>query len=162
MISDRIEETMAEEVIGRVFGQYLGMELATALARAQASVYGDSPRRPYVMVGCHFQRIRKKTLSSRFGRRYRNSFRHSTTSTGNGFAPHLRTMRQSSTLASSLIVPTGARNLSKHSDMSSNRFRRAERRALTWTCGLSSSSHKVQSSHKVESSHKVLETNRKI
>ena len=51
----------AEEVVGRLFGRYLGMELAAALARAQASVYGDSPRRPYVMVGCHFQRIRKKT-----------------------------------------------------------------------------------------------------
>jgi hypothetical protein len=51
----------AEEVVGRLFGPYLGMELAVALARAQASVYGDSPRRPYVMVGCHFQRIRKKT-----------------------------------------------------------------------------------------------------
>jgi hypothetical protein len=51
----------AEEVVGRLFGPYFGMELAVALARAQSSVYGDSPRRPYVMVGCHFQRIRKKT-----------------------------------------------------------------------------------------------------
>jgi len=56
-----IVDAEAEEVVGRLFGPYLGMELAKALARAQTSVYGDSPRRPYVMVGCHFQRIRKKT-----------------------------------------------------------------------------------------------------
>lgn len=51
----------AEEVIGRLFGRLLGMELATALARAQASVYGNGVRRPYMMVGCHFQRILKHT-----------------------------------------------------------------------------------------------------
>jgi hypothetical protein len=45
--------------VGAAMTTYL--ELATALARAQVSVYGDNPRRPYVMVGCHFQRIRKKT-----------------------------------------------------------------------------------------------------
>ena len=56
-----VVDAEAEEVVGGLFGPRLGMELATALARVQASVYGDSPRRPYVMVGCHFQRIRKKT-----------------------------------------------------------------------------------------------------
>lgn len=56
-----VVDAEAEEVVGRLFGRYLGMELAAALSRAQASVYGTSPRRPYVMVGCHFQRIRKKT-----------------------------------------------------------------------------------------------------
>jgi hypothetical protein len=56
-----VVDAEAEEVVARLFGRRRGMELAAALARAQASVYGDSPRRPYVMVGCHFQRIRKKT-----------------------------------------------------------------------------------------------------
>jgi hypothetical protein len=56
-----VVDAEAEEVVGRLFGRYLGMELAVALSRAQASVYGASPRRPYVMVGCHFQRIRKRT-----------------------------------------------------------------------------------------------------
>ena len=56
-----VVDAEAEEVVGRLFGPTLGMELATALARSQASVYGDSRRRPYVMVGCHFQRIRKNT-----------------------------------------------------------------------------------------------------
>ena len=56
-----VVDAEAEEVVGRLFGPQLGMELAAALARAQASVYGDNPRRPYVMVGCHFQRIRKRT-----------------------------------------------------------------------------------------------------
>jgi len=56
-----VVDAEAEEVVGRLFGPQLGMELAAALARAQAAVYGDNPRHPYVMVGCHFQRIRKKT-----------------------------------------------------------------------------------------------------
>src|SRR5262249_46760150 len=56
-----VVDAEAEEVVGRLFGRYLGMELAVALSRAQTSVYGASPRRPYVMVGCHFQRIRKRT-----------------------------------------------------------------------------------------------------
>jgi hypothetical protein len=50
----------AEEVVSALFGRHLGMELSTALSRTQASVYGGL-RRPYVMVGCHFQRIRKRT-----------------------------------------------------------------------------------------------------
>jgi len=56
----------AEEVARRLFDRHLGMELASALARAQTSVYGNSPRHPYVMVGCHFQRIRKNTREDSF------------------------------------------------------------------------------------------------
>jgi hypothetical protein len=53
-----VVDAEAEEVVGQLFGRQLGMPLAAALARAQTSVYGRSTRRPYVMVGCHFQRIR--------------------------------------------------------------------------------------------------------
>lgn len=51
----------AEEVVRRLFERYLGMELATALLRAQAAVCDAGRRRSYVMVGCHFQRIHKRT-----------------------------------------------------------------------------------------------------
>jgi len=53
----------AEEVVSRLFDRLLGIELSSALARAQAGVYGSAHRRPYVMVGCHFQRIHKRTAS---------------------------------------------------------------------------------------------------
>jgi hypothetical protein len=53
-----IVDAEAEEVVRQLFERQLGRELASALARAQASVYGRNSRRPYVMVGCHFQRIR--------------------------------------------------------------------------------------------------------
>jgi hypothetical protein len=53
-----VVDAEAEEVVSQLFGRQLGRELASALARAQATVYGRNPRRPYVMVGCHFQRIR--------------------------------------------------------------------------------------------------------
>jgi hypothetical protein len=53
-----VVDAEAEEVVSQLFGRQLGRDLASALARAQATVYGRNPRRPYVMVGCHFQRIR--------------------------------------------------------------------------------------------------------
>lgn len=53
-----IVDAEAEEVLRQLFERQIGRELATALASAQASVYGCNSRRPYVMVGCHFQRIR--------------------------------------------------------------------------------------------------------
>ena len=48
----------AQEIGSRLFGKYYGRELAVAVWRAQNDVYGDGVRRPYAMVGCHFQRLR--------------------------------------------------------------------------------------------------------
>jgi hypothetical protein len=48
----------AQEIIDRVFGKYFGRPLAVALWRAQNDVAGQGVRRPYVMVGCHFQAFR--------------------------------------------------------------------------------------------------------
>ena len=55
----------AEAIAERLFGKYFGSDLAVALWRAQNDVYGDDPiRRPYVLIGCHFQRLR--TVGGRF------------------------------------------------------------------------------------------------
>jgi hypothetical protein len=48
----------AQEIGSRLFGKYYGRELAVALWRAQRDVYGNEIRRPYALVGCHFQRLR--------------------------------------------------------------------------------------------------------
>ena len=48
----------AQEVVQRLFGKYIDKTLSVALWRAQNDVAGDGVRRPYVMVGCHFQGIR--------------------------------------------------------------------------------------------------------
>ncbi|MCU1382603.1 MAG: hypothetical protein JWL71_1300 [Acidobacteria bacterium] len=48
----------AQAIIERIFGEYFGKPLAVALWRAQNDVAGKSVRRPYVMVGCHFQALR--------------------------------------------------------------------------------------------------------
>ncbi len=48
----------AQEIVGRLFGDFLGEILPIALWRAHNDVAGDGVRRPYVMVGCHFQSIR--------------------------------------------------------------------------------------------------------
>jgi hypothetical protein len=49
-------ESEAQEMVERLFAKEFGTELAFALWRAQNSMYGENVRRPYVMVGCHFQR----------------------------------------------------------------------------------------------------------
>ena len=48
----------AQEVVQRLFGKYMDRALSVALWCAQNDVGGDGVRRPYVMVGCHFQGIR--------------------------------------------------------------------------------------------------------
>jgi hypothetical protein len=55
----------AEAIAERLFGKYFGRDLAVAMWRAQNDVYGDDPiRRPYVVIGCHFQKLR--TVGARF------------------------------------------------------------------------------------------------
>lgn len=51
-------DSQAHEVAVRLTGKYFGKPLAVALWRAQNDVYGDSIKRPYVLVGHHFQRLR--------------------------------------------------------------------------------------------------------
>ncbi len=48
----------AEAIVERLLGKYFGGELAVALWRAQNDLYEEDLRRPYVLVGCHFQRLR--------------------------------------------------------------------------------------------------------
>ena len=54
----------AQAVVERLFGKYFDKPLSVALWRAENDVAGDGVRRPYVMVGCHFQRLRAKHLDN--------------------------------------------------------------------------------------------------
>lgn len=47
----------AQEVLEQMFGKSYDKELVVGLWRAQNAVYGDAVRRPYVLCGCHFQRL---------------------------------------------------------------------------------------------------------
>ena len=46
-----------EQVIERLFGRYYDKELALSVWRAQNDVYRKDVRRPFVLCGCHFQRL---------------------------------------------------------------------------------------------------------
>jgi hypothetical protein len=46
-----------EQVVGRLFGKYYDKELAFGLWRSQNEAYGGEVRRPYILCGCHFQRL---------------------------------------------------------------------------------------------------------
>lgn len=47
----------AEEIAHKITDKHFGKQLAVALWHAQNDVYGDGVRRPYVMVGVHYQRL---------------------------------------------------------------------------------------------------------
>lgn len=47
----------AQAVIEPLFGRYFDKPLSVALWRAQNDVAGQGVRRPYVIVGCHFQKL---------------------------------------------------------------------------------------------------------
>ena len=47
----------AEEIACKITDKHFGKPLAVALWHAQNDVYGDGVRRPYVMVGVHYQRL---------------------------------------------------------------------------------------------------------
>src|SRR5450759_345113 len=51
----------AQEVASKLLDRHFGKPLAIALWHAQNEVYQDSVRRPYLLVGTHFQRLRTKT-----------------------------------------------------------------------------------------------------
>lgn len=51
-------DAQAYEIAVRLTDKYFGKSLAVALWRAQNDVYQDSVKRPYIMVGPHFQRLR--------------------------------------------------------------------------------------------------------
>jgi hypothetical protein len=53
-----VTETEAQDIASQVLQRHLGKPLAVAVWHAQNHVYQDGVRRPYVMVGCHFQRLR--------------------------------------------------------------------------------------------------------
>lgn len=53
-----ITDAEAQEVAQLIFGRYKGTELPRALCLAQQDVYGDSARRPYVLVGLPYIAIK--------------------------------------------------------------------------------------------------------
>lgn len=53
-----VSNTEAQEVAVKILDRYFGKPLALAVWHAQNAVYRDSIRRPYLMVGTHFQRLR--------------------------------------------------------------------------------------------------------
>lgn len=57
-----VSDIEAQEVATKLFEKHFGRGLAVALWRIQNEVYGDSVRRPYVLVGPHFQRLRSTAL----------------------------------------------------------------------------------------------------
>ncbi|MBG78247.1 MAG: hypothetical protein CL570_04370 [Alphaproteobacteria bacterium] len=53
-----VMDAQACEIAIKLTSKYFGKSLAVALWRAQNDVYQDSIKRPYIMVGPHFQRLR--------------------------------------------------------------------------------------------------------
>lgn len=53
-----VSDGEAFEIVSLLFTKYFNRPLPIALWLAQNKVYGDSVRRPYVMTGPHFQRLR--------------------------------------------------------------------------------------------------------
>lgn len=54
-------DPVAQDVAKRLFGNYWNKPLSVALWRAQNDATEGSVKRPYVMVGCHFQTLRATT-----------------------------------------------------------------------------------------------------
>ena len=59
-----VTDAEAQEVANHLFDTYFGKPLAIALWRAQNDTYGESARRPYVLVGTHFQRLRTTRIDA--------------------------------------------------------------------------------------------------
>lgn len=59
-----VSDAEAEEVATRLLDRHFGRSLALALWHSQNEVYGDRARRPYVLVGPHFQRLRTTALDA--------------------------------------------------------------------------------------------------
>ena len=57
-----VVDAEAQQMVEKLFGKYFGTELAVGIWRIQREMYGDGVRRPYVLVGCHFQRLRTSGL----------------------------------------------------------------------------------------------------
>ena len=60
----QVTNTEAEEIAMRLLKSYFGKPLALALWRAQNDVYPNSIRRPYLLVGTHFQKLRTTVQSN--------------------------------------------------------------------------------------------------
>lgn len=59
-----VTDTEAQEVATRLLDRHFGKPLAVALWHAQNEVYADGARRPYVLVGAHFQRLRATSIDA--------------------------------------------------------------------------------------------------
>lgn len=59
-----VSDAEAEEVVSRLLGRHFGKPLAQALWQVQRDVYGDSVRRPYMMVGVGSQRLRTTAVDA--------------------------------------------------------------------------------------------------
>lgn len=53
-----VVEAEAQRIMELLVDRYHGKYLSVALWRAQNDVYQDNVRRPYILCGCHFQRLR--------------------------------------------------------------------------------------------------------
>lgn len=56
-----VSDAEAQEVINRLMTKHVGKPIALALWHVQREVYGDSPRRPYAVMGVYFQSLRTAT-----------------------------------------------------------------------------------------------------
>jgi hypothetical protein len=59
-----VSDGEAQEVVSRLLGRHFGKPLAQALWQAQNEVYGNSVRRPYILVGVGTQRLRTTAIDT--------------------------------------------------------------------------------------------------
>lgn len=59
-----VTDVEAQDVANHLLDTHFGKPLAIALWRAQNDTYGKSVRRPYVLVGTHFQRLRTTQIDA--------------------------------------------------------------------------------------------------
>lgn len=59
-----VTDVEAQEVAKKMMGRHFGRHLSTALWRSHNDIYGDSVRRPYVMMGVHFQKMRTTRINA--------------------------------------------------------------------------------------------------
>src|SRR5207302_8768588 len=53
-----VTEFEAQDIADRLLNRHFGKPLGLALWHAQNEIFGDSIRRPYALVGAHFQSLR--------------------------------------------------------------------------------------------------------
>jgi hypothetical protein len=57
-------DSEAQAMIEKLLGPHFGKPLSVALWHAHNSIFNSNVRRPYLLVGCHFQRLRTTTSNA--------------------------------------------------------------------------------------------------